>query len=69
MTDPLTSDLVLTPKQRVLKKYPAATSYRWVCGTVCVLRPFLGGNMTLGSGRGYANAWADALKNLRSGRV
>lgn len=54
----------LTPKQFVLQQKPDAFAHIWKCGTVCIMRPFLGGNITLGTGMGYQKAWASAAKNL-----
>lgn len=68
MTDSSPSKTVLTPKQAVLKKWPAAFSWQWKDG-VCIYRPFLQGNICMGSGKTAAQAWADALANMRSGKV
>lgn len=59
----------LTPKQRVLRKHPAAFSYTWKDGTVCILRPFLGGNLNLSSEKGAVKAWAQAWENIRTGKA
>lgn len=57
----------LTPKRRVLRKYPAAFSYRWRECT-SVLRPLSGGNVNLGTGTTPAKAWAEAWETIRSGK-
>ena len=54
----------MTPKQRVLKKYPRAYSYEWR-DSWCIYRPYSGGNLDLGDGKTAALAWADAAKKLR----
>lgn len=54
----------LTPKQRVLKKYPDAFSYDFQ-DCVCIYRPYAGGNLDLGTGKTAQAAWAAAAKALR----
>lgn len=64
----LTAKKKLTPKERVLLKYPAAFSYRWI-GSTSIYRPLMGGNMNVGDGPNAVIAWANALKNIRSGKA
>lgn len=56
----------LTPKQAVLKVWPTAHAHLWACGTVSVYRPLAGGNLNLGSGKGYVNAWKAAWQQVKS---
>jgi hypothetical protein len=54
----------MTAKQRVLRKYPGANSYRWSdCWSV--YRPLAGGNLYLGSGKTAAQAWHEAWVAVR----
>lgn len=54
----------MTPKAKVLKKFPRAYSFRWKDGW-SIYTPFHGGNQGIGSGATAAKAWADAGKRLK----
>lgn len=53
----------MTPKQRVLKRFPAAFAYEWAGPSWCVYRPHFSGNLDLGIGKTATQAWADAAKH------
>lgn len=53
----------LTPKQRVLKRYPKAYSWRWDNG-LCGIEIDNPAN-TLGVGSSYKEAWAEAAESIR----
>ena len=57
-----------TPKRRVRAKWPAAYSYRWADG-FCVYRPFMQGNINMGTGRTAQEAWRDAEANMKAGKL
>ena len=58
----------LTPKQRVLKRYPKAFAYEWAGPTWCIYSPWHGGNEALSlSSPTAAQAWAEAWGRLKRG--
>lgn len=60
-------DLTLTPKQRVLKRWPEAVSWAWAdCVEIYTKRYNTppDGNRTLGRGTTATQAWDEAARNL-----
>lgn len=58
----------VTPKQRVLKKYPKAFCYSWAGPTYVIYTPWCGGNLTLNvCSRSAQQAWAEAWRGIQAG--
>jgi hypothetical protein len=59
----------LTPKQRVLKKYPHAYLWRWQSVTFYGVEIDTPSQRTLGQGTSPAQAWREAAMSISSTRM